>query len=203
MKQISTSVQCIVNGKASGNLYVKAKVVENLYENFETHAIAGTKLARLLSSQTDEETTNTKVDTSADEPTTPRTPKPTRKRKKKSNLDNSSPKFSSPSQTSSLISHSPTSSIGSSSPKCGFEEEARRRIAINAAIAANRKRSPDHAAVKAAIAAYRGNPPGFPFPRYGSVHSRNTPSIPQDCQYCGPVCHVGYQHGFGPQDYYG
>ena len=48
-------------------------------------------------------------------------------------------------------------------------------MAINAAIAAKKKKSPDHAAVRAAIAAYKGSPPGFPFPRYGSVHS----SIPE------------------------
>ena len=48
--KISTSVQCVVNGMISGNLHLKAKVVENLYDNFETHAIAGVKLVRLLCS---------------------------------------------------------------------------------------------------------------------------------------------------------
>ena len=32
--KISTSVQCVVNGMISGNLHLKAKVVENLYDNF-------------------------------------------------------------------------------------------------------------------------------------------------------------------------
>ena len=32
--KISTSVQCIYNGMVTGNLHIKASVVENLYENF-------------------------------------------------------------------------------------------------------------------------------------------------------------------------
>ena len=48
--KISTTVQCIRNGQVSGNLYIKASVVENLCENFDVHCIAGNKLSQLLTS---------------------------------------------------------------------------------------------------------------------------------------------------------
>ena len=59
--KISTTVQCIKNGQVSGNLYIKASVVENLCENFDVHCIAGNKLSQLLTSphNQDHDATNT------------------------------------------------------------------------------------------------------------------------------------------------
>ena len=47
--KISTSVQCIIDGKVLGNLHFKASVVENLYEYFDSHSVAGDKLSQVLS----------------------------------------------------------------------------------------------------------------------------------------------------------
>ena len=46
--RISTSVQCISDGVQSGNLHFKANVVQDLYQFFDTHSIAGTKLSEKL-----------------------------------------------------------------------------------------------------------------------------------------------------------
>jgi len=46
--KVSTSVQCVNNGRMEGNLHLKAFVVENLCENFDVHSIAGIKLNQLL-----------------------------------------------------------------------------------------------------------------------------------------------------------
>ena len=46
--KVSTSVQCITNGLVAGNLHFKASVVENLYEHFDSHGIAGHKLSQVL-----------------------------------------------------------------------------------------------------------------------------------------------------------
>ena len=43
--KISTSVQCIKDGSQAGNLHLKATVVQDLYQTFDTHSIAGTKLS--------------------------------------------------------------------------------------------------------------------------------------------------------------
>jgi hypothetical protein len=46
--KISTTVQCISDGSISGNLHFKATVIQDLYQTFDTHSIAGNKLSRLL-----------------------------------------------------------------------------------------------------------------------------------------------------------
>ena len=46
--KISTTLQCIVNGAPAGNLHLKAHVVQDVYNFFDTHAIAGTKLYQKL-----------------------------------------------------------------------------------------------------------------------------------------------------------
>ena len=42
--KISTTVQCIQDGRISGNFHIKAKVVEDLNKILDTHAVAGGKL---------------------------------------------------------------------------------------------------------------------------------------------------------------
>ena len=46
--KINQTVQCVKNGKLTGNLHIKANVVEDLKKTFETHSIAGTKMAKIL-----------------------------------------------------------------------------------------------------------------------------------------------------------
>ena len=48
--KVSTSVQCIKDGMVLGNLHFKASVVENMYEKFDSHSIAGNNLSHALSS---------------------------------------------------------------------------------------------------------------------------------------------------------
>ena len=45
---ISTSVQCISEGSTAGNLHFKAHVIQDLYQLFDTHSIAGIKLSQKL-----------------------------------------------------------------------------------------------------------------------------------------------------------
>ena len=42
--KISTTVQCIQDGRISGNFHIKAKVVEDLNKILDTHAVAGGKM---------------------------------------------------------------------------------------------------------------------------------------------------------------
>ena len=42
--QISTTVQCIIDGSPLGNIQMKCHVVEDLKKHFNTHGIAGEKL---------------------------------------------------------------------------------------------------------------------------------------------------------------
>ena len=76
--KVSTSVQCINDGNVSGNLHMKALVVENLCEHFDVHSIAGIKLNQLLTNNPslDLDTTD-----ESDEPT--RSPPKKKKKKKK------------------------------------------------------------------------------------------------------------------------
>jgi len=76
--KISTSVQCIMGGTVSGNLHIKASVVENLNDHFEAHSIAGTKLSQLLAAPPN--CVASDIATNSPEPTTPTTKK---KKKKK------------------------------------------------------------------------------------------------------------------------
>ena len=46
--KISTSVQCITSGAISGNIHFKAMVIQDLYQNFDVHSIAGVKLSQKL-----------------------------------------------------------------------------------------------------------------------------------------------------------
>jgi len=46
--RLSTTVQCISNGAPAGNLHFKAIVVQDLYQTFDTHGIAGNKLSEKL-----------------------------------------------------------------------------------------------------------------------------------------------------------
>ena len=46
--RVSTSVQCISNGAPAGNTHFKAIVVQDLYQNLDTHSIAGQKLSSKL-----------------------------------------------------------------------------------------------------------------------------------------------------------
>ena len=153
--KVSTSVQCIRDGMVSGNLHFKASVVENMYEKFDYHSIAGNKLSHALSSSIAPVTL---------EPQTP--PKPAKKRKR----GKTSPKTPTSNVTSptlfsgSASTLSPTPSLGSVSPPCGMDlATAAHAEAIKAAIAANTKLSPDPRVVQMAIAALsdrvRGTPP--------------------------------------------
>ena len=75
--KVSTSVQCINKGNVSGNLHMKALVVENLCEHFDVHSIAGIKLNQLLTQNPSLDLDTTDDD---DEPTRSRLKK---KKKKK------------------------------------------------------------------------------------------------------------------------
>ena len=46
--RVSTSVQCIFDGAPAGNTHFKALVVQDLYQNLDTHSIAGQKLSDKL-----------------------------------------------------------------------------------------------------------------------------------------------------------
>ena len=49
--RLSTTVQCISNGAPAGNMHFKAIVVQDLYQSFDTHSIAGKKLSEKLIGQ--------------------------------------------------------------------------------------------------------------------------------------------------------
>ena len=72
--KISTTVQCIQDGRIFGNFHIKARVVEDLYTKMDTHGVAGNKLNEQLRahmSVTDEDQELTQ------------TPSPKRKRMKR------------------------------------------------------------------------------------------------------------------------
>ena len=46
--QISTTVQCIIDGSPLGNIQMKCHVVEDLKKHFNTHGIAGEKIRKKL-----------------------------------------------------------------------------------------------------------------------------------------------------------
>ena len=46
--KVSMTVQCINEGNIVGNLHFRANVIENLYQHFDTHSIAGQKTDALL-----------------------------------------------------------------------------------------------------------------------------------------------------------
>ena len=45
---VSTSVQCVHNGRLIGNHHIRARVVSDLNKTFDTHCIAGDKLRQQL-----------------------------------------------------------------------------------------------------------------------------------------------------------
>jgi len=94
--KISTSVQCIMGGTVSGNMHIKASVVENLNDHFDVHSIAGNKLSKLLVSPPN--CVASDMATNSPEPTTPTT-----KKKKRKTLN---PTVMSPSSSHSEISPS-------------------------------------------------------------------------------------------------
>ena len=177
--KISTTVQCIRNGQISGNLYIKASVVENLCENFDVHCIAGNKLSQLLTSSPDQDhDANAQSD---DEPTTPQQKK---KRKKTSRSSDVSPSSSTPNlekTQTSTPSSTPARDQDISSPfSASFTA---RRTAINATLAAQAKQSPDHSIFERigypptspptfategspSLQSPRRSPPGFPAAKY-------------------------------------
>ena len=46
--KISVTVQSVKDGRASGNLHLTANVVENLYQHFESHCVAGKRTYNIL-----------------------------------------------------------------------------------------------------------------------------------------------------------
>ena len=125
--KISTSVQCILDGHVSGNLHMKALVVENLCEHFDVHSIAGIKLNQLLTfhPSLDQDTSS-----ESDEPTTP----PPKKKKKKTIPPENYNLEKTPDSSSTLaqdITLSPLTAVTA------------RINAVNAAVAAQAKLSPD------------------------------------------------------------
>ena len=99
--KISTSVQCIKDGNQAGTLHLKATVVQDLYQTFETHSIAGTKLSEKFVGPPYH--LSPKTEPSKDAPATP-------KRKKKKKSKNSPGSDSSPTTTHSPSGWTPPSS---------------------------------------------------------------------------------------------
>jgi len=109
--KVSTSVQCILDGVPNGNMHFKAVVVQDLYQHFDTHAIAGNKLSKLLIEPSDPASKNAKNT----EPTDLKSPgSPKKKKKKTSDLSTSHSQTSScPTSPSCKSQHS---SLGSATP---------------------------------------------------------------------------------------
>ena len=197
--KISTTVQCIRNGRVSGNLYVKASVVENLSENFDVHCIAGNKLSQLLTSppKQDHDATND----SDDEPTTPEQ-KNKRKKTSRGFDDSLSSSTSEKTQTSTPSSTLARDQNDSSPLPASYYA---RRIAINAALAAQAKQSPDRNIFgypppspptfategSPSLQSPRRSPPGFPTAKYSP-----SPNISRLCAMGGVmVGQIGSGHG--------
>ena len=52
--KVSCTIQCVKEGNIVGNFFLKASVVEDLKQHFDTHGIAGNKMAALLQGDCDE-----------------------------------------------------------------------------------------------------------------------------------------------------
>ena len=87
--KISTSVQCIVDGMVSGNMHLKASVVQDLYESFDTHSIASTKLSQMMIAPSLQPSSDS--DMAATEPTNPKPSKRKKNKKKQASSSSSSP----------------------------------------------------------------------------------------------------------------
>jgi hypothetical protein len=83
--KISTSVQCIFDGSISGNLHLKATVIQDLYHNIDTHAIAGNKLSKILSAPPNKLDDSTSLEPTDGEEELTKTPKKKKKKRPKSN----------------------------------------------------------------------------------------------------------------------
>ena len=101
--KISTSVQCIIDGAPVGNMHMKAHVVTDVYQLFNTYAIAGSKLTeKLLGKPKDDE-----ADDTFEKQTEP-TDQATKKKRKKTKATEreksplASPASSSPSTPASM-----------------------------------------------------------------------------------------------------
>ena len=75
--KISTTVQCIQDGRIFGNFHIKARVVEDLHTKLDTHGVAGNKLNEQLRAHM----SVTDADEADELPHTPR-PKSKKARKK-------------------------------------------------------------------------------------------------------------------------
>ena len=95
------SAQCIKDVNQAGTLHLKATVVQDLYQTFETHSIAGTKLSEKFVGPPYH--LSPKTEPSKDAPATP-------KRKKKKKSKNSPGSDSSPTTTHSPSGWTPPSS---------------------------------------------------------------------------------------------
>ena len=122
--KISTSVQCIAEGRTSGNMHFKALVIENLSEHFDVHSIAGIKLNQMMTYQSpslDQSSTYSESSSENDEPT--KTP-PKKKRTKipNSNVTPMSTPSKSPSHSyinpsmNQIHGYSPSSTMTNSPP---------------------------------------------------------------------------------------
>ena len=150
--KISTSVQCISDGKTSGNLHFKATVVQDLYQTFDTHSIAGNKLSKLLLDPPVQP-----LDESSTEPTQ-ETPQ-----KKKPKLKKTSPSNSSPSRSTSEQSPSQTPEQSPSRTPEQSPSSAKGTPSFNQVYGVSPSSS------------VSGSPPGYPHPLY---QTRAHPHLP-------------------------
>ena len=178
--RISTSVQCIEDGIVSGNLHMKALVVENLCENFDVHSIAGIKMNQILSHISSLDTTD-----DSHEPTN----SPLKKKKRKTLI---SPVEKTPTSTPSSTPERAQNVSSSPSP-----DYAARRIAINAAIAAQAK-LPADPSIFARIGYSPTSPPAPVFtrdsPNFRSPRS-SPPGFPVDS--ASPSSNISRLHAMG------
>ena len=106
--KISTTVQCIQDGRVSGNYHIKARVVQDLYINMETHGVAGKKLTEQLRGP------KLVLVTEDEAPQTPSRPKKRKKVRK--------PSISTSSSVDSSPSHSSTASDETSPPASPYTQ---------------------------------------------------------------------------------
>jgi len=99
--KISTSVQCIMDGAPIGNMHFKAHVVQDMYQIFDTHSIAGKSLSEKLIGPPYHLLTEPTA-----EPTNK--PGPTKQKKKKKKTPSGEQMVSGSSDTNSTCSESPS-----------------------------------------------------------------------------------------------
>jgi len=171
--KISTSVQCITAGIVSGNMHLKASVVENLCDNFDVHSIAGQKMSKLLTRKQSQEFSET-------EPTTP-----IRQKKKKL-------KTGSPSQSSFTSQLSPNLQANHVtgrhiSPHTGWTRSP--------SSAGSRSSQPPSLTSSSASRSSRRSPPGFPRATFSpsiNIASFNAMGGSTDGSRPGPILYPGH-----------